>query len=397
METIVDGLFKNGHEVFIIATCPIFKKSKITTASGGIPSSELNKSGGGNQKLKIYCIPALYYNLNKLPIILRLFWHIADMFDIGSFMMTRTILKKEKPDMVMSHNLKGVGFLAPLAIKLSGIKYIHTLHDIQLIHPSGLMIYGKEKKINSVFVKIYAAICRFLFGSPDVVISPSGWLLKMHAERGFFKKSKIVVMPNPVPSTLLFKKGAVSSQPSLLREAQEGLFRFLYVGQIEKHKGIFLLIEAFKKLFPSGSPDYERGTCELIVVGDGSKLEEAKKMAGDDENIKFLGRKEREDVLEIMRQSDCLVVSSLCYENSPTVIYEAFSVGLPVMGSNLGGIPELLGEERGILFEPNEDKLAAKMEWAMNNKEELKEITEKVEKKIRMIKIGDYINELINA
>lgn len=414
VKTIADGLARNGHDVFIIATCSIFKKSKIS-AEGICASPRLvrfrrrSALSGKNQKSKIYCIPALYYNLNKLPIILRLFWHIVDMFDAGSFMRVRTILKKEKPDMVMTHNLKGVGFLVPLAIKLSGIKYIHTLHDIQLIHPSGLMIYGKEKKINGVFAKIYAAICRFLFGSPDVVISPSKWLLKIHEERGFFKKSKKAIMPNPMPAPLptgqtgLIKRSA-EGMGGVERRSEEGIFRFLYVGQIEKHKGIFLLIKVFKIFFSillnKGGRGGIRGArmgCELVIVGGGSKLEETKKMAGNDENIKFLGRKTSEEVRELMLNSDCLIVPSLCYENSPTVIYEAFSVGLPVIGADLGGIPELLGEMGGILFEPNEDKLAAKIEWAANNKEELKEITEKAEKKIRMIEMGDYINKLINV
>ena len=126
VELIAAGLQGARHEVFLITTKPIGRKQKAES-----------------RKQKVYYINALYYNLNKLPKILRLFWHLCDMFDIGSYFKVKAILKKEKPDVVMTHNLKGVGYLIPSVIKNLGIKHIHTLHDIQLLHPSGLMMHGK--------------------------------------------------------------------------------------------------------------------------------------------------------------------------------------------------------------------------------------------------------------
>ena len=72
-------------------------------------------------------------------------------------------------------------------IKILKIKHVHILHDIQLIHPSGLMFYGQEEKIEKWSIKIYLKITRFLFSSPDYVISPSKWLLHMHDKNNFFK------------------------------------------------------------------------------------------------------------------------------------------------------------------------------------------------------------------
>ena len=77
-------------------------------------------------------------------------------------------------------------------IKKSGIKHIHTLHDVQLSTPSGLIIYSKENSLEQrIFLrKWYETLCRWLFGSPDIVISPSKWLLDFYTEKGFFEKSK---------------------------------------------------------------------------------------------------------------------------------------------------------------------------------------------------------------
>lgn len=422
-EKMAEGFKKAGHEVVIISTTSKFKilnfKFKII------------------EGIKNYRIFSFYYNLSKLPYFVRLIWHIADMFDVGGFLKVREILKKEKPDLAITHNLKGISYLVPIAIRSLKIKHIHTLHDIQLIHPSGLMMWGEEKKINSVFAKIYTAICRWLFGSPDVVISPSKWLLKMHEDRGFFRESKKEVMPNPIFSRhsreepVLNLVGDENPQIDIKsfwipNQVGNDRIKFLYVGQIEKHKGIFLLIEAFKKLFPSGSLNYEWGTYELMIVGGGSAMEEAKKIAATNAPlikgacpelvegvggivwpggfIKFLGWIPEKE-MEWMSEADCLVVPSLCYENSPTVIYKALSIGLPVIGANLGGIPELLGETplsppfergvRGVLFKPGDaDDLAEKMRWAAENRGEIKARSKIIKENLGNFKLENYI-ELI--
>ncbi len=372
VESVAEGLFKEGHEVVVISTKPIFSRFKIQ-----------------DLRFKIYFIKGIYFNLGVLPKFLRLFWHLLDMFDLGSYLRVRSILKREKPVIVMTHNLKGIGYLIPLAVKLSGIKHIHTLHDIQLIHPSGLLIYGQEKKIDGLFARMYACVCRWLFSSPSIVISPSKWLLAMHEERGFFKNSKKVVLPNPAsPLTSL-----------LIRRGEKGeRFQFLYVGQIEEHKGVLFLIKAFRKInapFNKGGVGGFLG-CELTIVGNGTKLDIAKKLANGADNIKFLGKKNKDEVASLMREADCLIVPSLCYENSPTVIYESFSAGLPVLASDLGGVQELLSGGAGILFRSGDKSdLRDKMMRALENRDELKNIGEAESRRVENFGLERYIDKLL--
>ena len=148
---------------------------------------------------------------------------------------------------------------------------------------------------------------------------------------------------------------------------------FLYVGQIERHKGVELLINAFKKL---------EGDYGLLIVGPGSMLEELKENTKD-ARIKFLGSKSKEEVRELMQKADCLVVPSLCYENSPTVIYEAFANNLPVIASDLGGIPELLDEN--CLFKPEEDELLQK----------LKDFKKSSQKPVKSMSAEEYVERIL--
>jgi glycosyltransferase involved in cell wall biosynthesis len=383
VELVVDGLQKDGHEVVIITTRPFFIKRRTES-----------------KKQKIYYISSLYFNLNKMPKFLRLFWHFIDMFDIGSYLRVRSILKKEQPETVMTHNLKGIGFLILRAIKSLKIKHIHTLHDIQLLHPSGLMLYGKEQKINNIFSKIYQNLCGWLFGSPDTVISPSKWLMGEHTGREFFRDSRKVVMPNPVVN--------MEHETRNIKHKNK-IFRFLYVGLIEEHKGVLFLIKAFKRFSQGFLIGYRtpyrvsdtqtedtQTEYELIIAGDGAKFKKAHKLIGRNKNIKLLGRIDNSEVKKIMGEADALIMPSLCYENSPSVIYEAMGAGLPIIASRIGGIPELLSGGRGLLFEPNNQyDLIHCMEWVIKYRDELRKMGERGKRKAKEFEVENYVKRLV--
>jgi len=358
-ETIIQGLVKAGHEVFLITAKP------------------WNQLPIKNYELRIYRLNSLYYNLNSLPKFLRFFWQIWNMFNFVSYFKIKKNLRREKCDEVITNNLMGLGFLTPLAIRSLKIKHLHIAHDIQLIHPSGLMYYGEEGIIDSFSAKIYSGACRWLFSSPPIVIFPSRWLKDLYAKRNFFTHSKISVLPNPVE----FAPKQVSKHP--------GNFKFLFLGQIEKHKGVFLLIDAFNKIkdkYP------EVG---LLLVGDGSQLEAARKKAAGNNKIKFLGWPGDEEADKLLSAADCLVYPSLVYENCPNSIQRALVAGLPVLASDLGGIPELLNQNAGILFKPSDvADLAEKIAWVVENKNSLGDLAHAGRLKASVLKVEDYIKEL---
>jgi glycosyltransferase involved in cell wall biosynthesis len=355
-EKIVAGLEKAGHDVFIITTAPTASRTD-----------------------KIYYLPSIFYNLEKYPLSVRFFWHLWDIFNPANYFKIKKILRELKPDLAITNNLQGIGFLLPQLLRRLKIRHLHILHDIQLLHPSGLMFWGQEKLLNSMHAKIYQVIMRQLLGSPAVVISPSKWLLAEHEKRGFFKDSKKVVLPN-----YFFGLGLKALGLGMKKE----VFTFLYVGQIEAHKGIKILIESFLHFLQ----DNKNLSAELAIIGGGTQLEEIKKMAAGNKQIKILGRKNEGEVAELMAAADCLIVPSLCYENSPTVIYEAVVAGLPVIGAKIGGITELIEAAGGILFEPgNQVDLTEKITLMFTHPEE----SDRIRVKEAAYHSPDYISSLL--
>lgn len=320
-----------GHSVFLITTKPANLKNA--------------QQKNIDHDLKIYYFVSNFYNLGHKRQLYRFFWQIANIFSIAQYFRLKKILKIEKPDLVITHNLMGLGLLAPLALRRLKIKHEHFLHDIQLLHPSGLMILGQEKKIQNFGARIYQALTRLLLSSPAKIISPSRWLLDLHQRHGFFPYSMGEIQPLQL---------SYSDAPADRRSRDKmSLINFLFVGQIEDHKGILFLIEAFKKI--------KNQAIVLRIAGDGQKLAAAKNAAAGDKRIEFLGRLDRTDVQKEMARSDYLVVPSLCYENSPTVIYEAQAADLPIIAADIGGIKEIIGPHDRLFIAGDQEDLKKKI------------------------------------
>jgi len=215
----------------------------------------------------------------------------------------------------------------PLVVRFLNIKHIHYLHDIQLLHPSGLIFLGEENIIKSFYAKFYQFLNRMLFNEL-IVISPSNWLLNLHFSQGFFKNSSTSQIYNPLDYEFT---------EDVKGKRKIDKFKFLYVGQIEKHKGIEDAIVAFKSV--SAPSDIFK------IIGEGSNLTNLKKH--ESQKIIFTGKLSKKDVLREMRDANCLLIPSSCYENSPGVYYEAMSVNLPVLGSDFGGLADLINEFGG--------------------------------------------------
>jgi len=316
-------LIAQGERVFLITTRPKGTGRKL----------DQEAETAARLKCPIYYLDSKFRHLAQYSSGQRLIWQISNLFNCRKYQQIKKILQAEKPELVITHNLMGLGLLIPKLLKNLHIRQKHYLHDIQLLYPSGLMLYGQEKKMSSWPARLYQALARRLISSPETVISPSAWLLAEHEKRGFFTGSKKEIQPFKRPVDYIPRTASATGKKT-----------WLFVGQIEIHKGIFFLLETFKKI--------TEPTVRLIIVGDGQKLAEAKKIAAPDKRIDFLGRLNELELKQIIAQADCLVVPSLCYENSPTIIYEAQAAGCPVVAANLGGIPEIVNDKR-YLFQPN--------------------------------------------
>jgi len=270
-----------------------------------------------------------FFDLNKKNIWQRLRFHQLDL------LLNKQLQKKVQefsPDWIMTHNLTGLGWgsVANIQKKYPTIKWAHFLHDVQAFEPSG-QIYYKEnfKFIKNIWRNYWAKQRQQVFGEPDLIISPSQWLINVHQKYNFFTNSEKIVLPNPISDKGY--QGTTSTQKG-----------FIYVGRLSVDKGIKFLLSTLHNL-----PEVK-----IKFIGDGPLATEVKNMSDHNPNWTYLGSLSNTEVLNQMRYSQTLIMPSLIMENQPTVILEALLNNLDVIATNVGGVKEML-DGYGQIVEPD--------------------------------------------
>jgi glycosyltransferase involved in cell wall biosynthesis len=145
-----------------------------------------------------------------------------------------------------------------------------------------------------------------------------------------------------IPKERIVVKGNTMLDPPQMGAGTGGYA--LFVGRLGPEKGIPTILEAWH-LMGSRAP-------ELKIVGEGPLDQDIlSKKAAFNLNIELLGGQPRSSVMELMKNANMLVFASRWYEGFPLVIAEALACGTPVLGSMIGGIPELIVEGfTGALF-----------------------------------------------
>lgn len=282
---------------------------------------------------------------NRLSAAIRLF-HSRDVSEKFS-----RLLADFKPDVVHLHNIHS--YLSPLVAQIAhkkGIRVVWTLHDYKLICPTYICLrngrtceacFRRKSNVfthkcmkNSYMASLLAWMeacfwnTRKLSTCTDKFISPSYFLKTKMVEAGY-ASDQIEVLHN--------------FMPEMLTPAAEKADYYCYVGRLSAEKGVDTLLEAAEQL-----------PYRLKIIGGGPLLDDYQKKYAS-ERIEFLGQTAPDVLYPIVQKARLLVIPSVWYENNPFSVIEALCMGTPVIGSAIGGIPELIDEgQNGFLFRPGD-------------------------------------------
>ena len=361
-----EGLLKKKHEVLVITTSPN-RKSSIEDING-VKVYRTNP-------LNLYAV----YNHQNQPEFLKPIWHGFDLWGLHSYVVVKNILKKEVPEVVHINNFKGLSLSVFSAAKRLSLPLIFTAHDYSLICPRANLLNGSGEICNtpSRFCMLYNRIQKYLVDNkPDLVTAPSQFVIDKLKEEGLFEGVKTMKLPLGIE---------LSDEKA---EKSYNTIDILYVGGLSKHKGVRILITAFKEL------DYDN--IILHIVGKGVDGNEFKKIGGSDKRIIFHGFVQDKELIQLYQKANLLVVPSIWYDNSPMVIYESLINGTPVIGSRIGGIPELIEDGyNGYLFEAgNVDELKGILERLIDNPSELQRLKEGTFASVKKYSMNEHVRKL---
>ncbi len=183
----------------------------------------------------------------------------------------------------------------------------------------------------------------------DLFIAPSRFLQRLYVEQGF-PEDRLIVVENGLDEEKLL----CPVDPPLPEPPVRPHFGFL--GALAWQKGVHVLVQAFNRLGPEAS---------LTIYGSETLFPDyvaEVKAQVEHPHVRFAGLVQPHQVGACLRQLDCLVVPSLWYENSPLVIQEAYGVGVPVLASDLGALPEKVRDgHTGRLFPPGDAEVLAQI------------------------------------
>jgi len=274
------------------------------------------------------------------------------------------VLDVVRPDVVHLHGIDRIGAEVVYAIRrlAPDCRIILTLHDYQLICTNdGLMLTNEGQlctgaspdrcrrcvpAISATRHALRKAHLMAILAQVDQIIAPSVFLRDVFVKWGL-ASDRITLIANGV-------KAAPPLSPRERRPKRQRN-RFAFFGNISRHKGVLVLLQAAARL-ASGTEtlriDLHGGlgwADETFRTEFAAGLRDAATVA------QHLGPYSRSDVSRLMRNYDWVVVPSLWWENAPLVILEAQAAGIPVICSGVGGMAELVTDGRTGLHVPPGD------------------------------------------
>ncbi|MGG7141935.1 glycosyltransferase family 4 protein [Clostridium nigeriense] len=313
-----------GTENVVLQLCELMNKNNkvIVCSCGGVNVEKLTKMG-----IKHYIIPDIE---NK---------NLRTIFKTLKILLK--VINKEKIDIVHTHHRMAAFYISCLKV-IKRFTFVNTVHNIFF-----------DKKILTKFSYKKA-----------ILIAVGGHVKKNLCSFYGFSESKVTVIYNAVKPLVM----PINPIEYIEEYRVKNNFLISNIGRLSEQKGMIYFIKAAQILLKK----YDG--LKFLIVGDGELKEELEsyiKECNIGDNVILLGY--RSDIQNIMAQVDLVVLSSL-WEGFPLTPIEAFSVGKPVVATNIEGTVEIIRDKyNGLLVEPkNEIDLAKKIEFFIQNPNELK-------------------------
>ena len=287
----------------------------------------------------------------------------------------QALCEEFRPDVVHLNNVHRQITLSVLDapyLKEHHVPVFYTAHDYVTICPGYLMLDGegrvcdacledgkyrhcienrcvKGSRAKSALAALEASFNRSHHSNERInrVIAPSRFMRSKLIEGGW-PEGKVVALQNFADDAILARASGVADDVT----DRESPY-LLFFGRLSAEKGVDVLLRAFDAAAPSLPRDMR-----LIVVGDGPDATEFRELAASLDSasrIEFAGYQTGDALQTYVERASLAIASSRWRENMPYSIVEAFAAGTPVVGTRIGGIPELVADGvTGFACEPGD-------------------------------------------
>lgn len=343
---------KGGSETYY------FSLKKLLEENGHeVIDFSMNDDKNFESKYSEFFVSGVDYN-KKQSLFSKIKAGIKIVYSIEAKRKLEKLIKKTKPDIAHLHIFQHQLSTSVLdVLKKYNIPIVYTAHDLKMICPNYKMLtHGNicekckgEKYINCLknkcikdstvkssiaMIEAYMNKWRGAYNKIDFIITPSQFYRNKFIEFGVDEK-RVTYIPN-----------FLSMEETEYDKLSENNY-LLYFGRLSEEKGILTLVKAMNGIDTT-----------LKILGSGPLKEEIKEFIEKEkiENIEMLGFKSGKELNTIIANAKAVILPSEWYENGPYSGIETLKLGVPIIGSDLGGIPELIDDgKNGFIFKHNDE------------------------------------------
>jgi len=284
-------------------------------------------------------------------------------FYLPALLQILPLIKQFNPDIVHGFGTESAYGLLAVNQKKPGVVFIQGIQEK----------YAPYYDMHKIKVVIRRMLERYVVRKADGLI----------AETDFARRWAQSLRPNVNVKVIphAFTESFLAGRPDFEKR------RIICIGTLSRIKGCTTVLEAFY-LGVKRSPDLFK-QAELVYIGGGplaAVLKSRAKEYGITESVRFRGSVAHEKILYEMEKACMLVVGSRM-DTSPNVITEAHAVGIPVIGTNAGGIPEMIdyGRDGFVVPVDDADTMSQRMEFLLNDMKRCAEMGRSGRNKIRKL------------
>lgn len=324
IQKLAEQLVKKGHEVNVIVTS---NKDKIDIIN--------------NVKIIRIKINNIYdtIEVRGKSGLSKGIYKVIDLYNVFNYIKLKKIIEEINPDVIHTNNLYGISTIIWKIAKRKNIKIVHSIRDYALlcpfVHLSCINKKCKVEKLCSFYKKNRNEHC----SQVDEAVYISNTVEEIFKKYNYFNKSNTNVIHNSIDFNIDKVRELVNKKINDTKKTT----KFVYIGTLDYHKGIDLLLEAFSEI--------NNENIILSIAGKGPLENLVKKYDERYNNIFYKGFLKQDEIDNFLAEQDILIAPSRWVEPFGRVILDAYKNALPVIASNEGGFIEtVIDEKTGLLF-----------------------------------------------
>ena len=288
--------------------------------------------------------------LNQFSKLRKLFLPITTIFNPRTYREVKKIIGEQQIDVVHVHNtlnlISPAVYYATLACK---VPVVQTIHNFRLLCPGATFYRDGHICEDCVQKGLLCAVKHSCYRESKVqtlVCTVNTWIHRLTGVYGKlnyicltdFNKEKLLNLKQIKPEQVFVKPNFVTVENELFIPYERRTNQFIFAGRLDKLKGIDILLKAWKQMGDNAP--------KLLVCGTGPMENWCRGFVNENklDTVELKGFVSNLEVKKLIANSKALILPTQWYEGFPMTIVESYSVGTPVIGSNIGNVGSVVAE-----------------------------------------------------